>query len=408
MIDDSYLIGRQPILNRDGAIVAYELLFRSAGSLVAVIENASQATASVIVNTMTAFGLEAILGKHKGYINLDLELLMSDSLNLLPKEQIVIELLETVEVTPDLIGRCRFLKESGFTLALDDHEYDPKFHELYGIADIVKVDLIQTPSVRLEEMIKQLRCYPLQLLAEKVETQDEFRRCLELGFDMFQGYYFAKPSIIEKRRLDESGYIMLKLMQLLNDDADVEEIEKIIRESTGLTYKLLLLVNSVGGGSRNSIKTVRHAITLIGRQQVKRWVQLALFADNDQCGMENPLVEMAAVRATFMENLARQNKIWNLTHDFAEKAFMTGILSILGEIYDIPMDELLQRLNLSKDVCDALVTRSGKLGRLLHVAELQEMMAHDHTVRHLDEIGVSIMDVIESQQRAYSWRGSMN
>lgn len=363
MNEDSYLIGRQPILNRNGAIVAYELLFRSTGSSVAVVENASQATASVIVNTMTGFGLDDILGKHKGFINLDLELLMSDSLNLLPKEQMVIELLETMKVTPDLIRRCRFLKENGFTLALDDHEYSPEYHELYEIADIVKVDLIQTPPARLVEMLKHFQCYPLQLLAEKVETQDEFRRCIELGFDMFQGYYFAKPSIIEKKRLDESSSTMLKLMRLLNDDADLVEIEKAIKESTGLMYKLLLLVNSVGVGTRYRIETVHHAITLIGRQQIKRWVQLALFAGNDHCGIENPLVDMAAVRACFMETLVGQHRTLKACHDSAEKAFMTGILSILEKVYAISMDEVLHNLNLSEDIRDALISqeRGGRL-----------------------------------------------
>src|SRR6266567_2611352 len=214
MEDGKYLIGRQPILNRSEQVVAYELLFRSTGLQTASIDDASRATASVIVNTLTGFGIANILGNHKGFLNLELELLMDDSLNLLPTEQIVLELLETLHVTPELIKRCRFLKESGFTLALDNHEYSPAFHELYEIVDIVKVDLIQTPIERLEEMVKQFRRYPLQLLAEKVETQVEFIRCLELGFDLFQGYHFAKPSVMEKKRLDNSEASLMNLMLL--------------------------------------------------------------------------------------------------------------------------------------------------------------------------------------------------
>jgi c-di-GMP-related signal transduction protein len=276
--DTKYLVGRQPILNRNREVVAYELLFRSAGSQTASVEDASRATANVIVNTLTGFGVENILGKHKGFINLELELLMNDSLNILPKEQIVLELLETLEVTPELIARCRVLKENGFILALDDHEYNPAYHDLYGIVDIVKVDLIQSPLARLEEMVEHFRPYPLQLLAEKVQTRIEFRRCLELGFDLFQGYYFARPSVMQKKRPVRSGSTLENLLRLLNEDAEQVEIEKIFRGNAGLTANLLMLVNSIGIDTLDKIKTVHHAVSALGRKQIKRWVQLALFA----------------------------------------------------------------------------------------------------------------------------------
>lgn len=407
MEEEKCLIGRQPILDRNEGLVAYELLFRSAGAESAAVEDASYATASVIVNALTGFGIEDILGKHKGFINMELELLMDDSLNILPREQVVIELLETLRVTPELVGRCRFLKENGFTLALDDHEYSPAYHELYGIVDIVKVDLMQTPLHKLEEMVKPFSRYPLQLLAEKVETQEEFRRCLELGFDLFQGYYFAKPAVMEKKRLDDSGSTLLKLMRLLSEDAELAEIEKTFRGNAGLTYKLLLLVNSVGIGTRSKIETVRHAIAILGRQQIKRWVQLALFATDDHRGMENPLVDMAAVRASLMESLAGCHRVLKGRHDSAEKAFMTGILSILEKVYDIPMDEVVRNLNLSEDVRGALTSRQGGLGRLLHVAELLEQLEFRHLGSHLEEMGVSLEDVLESQKRAFTWRKGM-
>lgn len=407
MANGNYLLGRQPILNRSEELVAYELLFRSAGSLTADVTDASHATASVIINTLTGFGIEDILGEYKGFINMELELLMDDSLHILPKGQVVIELLETLQVTPELVARCRFLKESGFTLALDDHEYSPLYHDLYGIVDIIKVDLMQSPPARLTEMVKQFECYPLQLLAEKVETQEEFKFCLDLGFDLFQGYYFAKPSIMEKKRMDDSGSTLLKLMRLLGEDAEQSEVEKTFRGDPGLTYKLLLLVNSVGIGSRNKIDTVRHAITTLGRQQIKRWVQLALFANNDRRGMENPLVDMAAVRAGFMENMAGCHCSLKGYHDSAEKAFMTGILSVLEKVYDIPMDEVVRNLNLSDDVRDALVARQGGLGNLLHMAELLEEMDFGHLAKHLNEMGVSINDVLLSQKRAFMWRKGM-
>lgn len=407
MAQGNYLLGRQPILNRDEELVAYELLFRSAGSQTADVTDASHATANVIINTLIGFGIEDILGKHKGFINLELELLMDDSLHILPKEQIVIELLETLQVTPELVERCRSLKENGFTLALDDHEYSPDFHELYGIVDIIKVDLMQSPPARLTAMVKQFEPYPLQLLAEKVETQEEFRQCLDLGFDLFQGYYFAKPSIMEKKKMDDSGSTLLKLMRLLSEDAEQPEIESTFRADPGLTYKLLLLVNSVGTGTRTKIETVRHAIAILGRQQIKRWVQLALFASSDQRGMENPLVDMAAVRAGFMENMAYCHPGLKGYHDSAEKAFMTGILSVLERVYDIPLDEVVRKLNLSDDVRDALVSRQGVLGNLLHSAELLEELDFTQLGPLLSEMDIPLDDVLMSQKKAFVWRNGM-
>jgi c-di-GMP-related signal transduction protein len=407
MSTENYFLGRQPILNRNEELVAYELLFRSSRARTADVIDASHATANVIINTLTSFGIDDILGKHRGFINLELELLMDDALNLLPGDQVVIELLETLEVTPALVERCRFLKESGFSLALDDHEYSPVYHELYEIVDIIKVDLMLSPATELAEMVKQFRRFPIQLLAEKVETQEEFTLCLNLGFDLFQGYYFAKPSVLEKKRMDDSGAAMLKLMRQFGEDAELDDIEKTFRSDAGLTYKLLMLVNSVGTGIRSKISSVRHAVSILGRQQLKRWTQLALFASSDKRGMENPLVEMAAVRARFMENMAPSHKGLKGNRDSSEKAYMTGILSILGEVYEISMDEVVEKLNLSEDVRMALLSHQGELGELLHVAKLLENMDFDSLGTFLSEAGISHEEMLLSQRRAFSWRNGM-
>lgn len=397
---ESSLLGRQPILNRGEELVAYELLFRSPGAATAEVTDASHATANVIVNTLTGFGVDDILGSHKGFINLESELLMHDSLHLLPKDRVVIELLETLKVTPELIERCKFLKENGFTLALDDHEYGPGYHELYQIVDIVKVDLVQTPVEALAPMIGKFQRYPLQLLAEKVESQQQFEHCLQLGFHLFQGYYFAKPALLVKKRLNESGSALLKLMRLIGDDAPQPEIEGVFRSDPGLTYNLLLLVNSVGIGSRSKIENVRHALAMLGRHQIKRWIQLALFASDDRRGMENPLVDLAAVRAGFMENLSEMRSL----RDLKEKAFLTGIVSVLEKVYDIPVEEIITQLNLCDEIAAALSRREGRLGELLHLAELLEIMDFNHIDRHLSVMKVSLDDVLVAQEKAFAWR----
>ena len=408
MPHNSHLIGRQPILNRNEEVVAYELLFRSAGSNNAAnVTDASHASASVIINTLSGFGLDHILGPHLGFINLELDLLMSDSISILPKERVVLELLETLQVTPELIERCRFLKEEGFILALDDHEYDPVYTELYEIVDIIKVDLFVSPLDKLAGMVERFRKYPIKLLAEKVETRDEYLRCRDMGFEYFQGYYFAKPSVMEKKRFDDSGANLLKLMRLLSEDADIEKVEQAFRESPGLTYKLLMLVNSVSLGLRMKIQNVRHAVSALGRQQIKRWVQLALFAADGDSGLENPLVEMAAVRAAFIEQLAANLPELRGNTDATDQAFMTGILSLLERIYDIKMEEIIVNLDLSDEVKGALTDHSGIFGKLLSLAELFEQLDFKEATIQFEDMGLTQEMVMTAQVKAYNWRGGM-
>lgn len=403
--DEKYLIGRQPILDRNSQICAFELLFRSASSLNhASVNDASQATASVILNTLSGFGIKQILGDNLGFINLELEMLMSDSVELLPKELMVLELLETVAVTPELVSRCRWLKEAGFTIALDDHIYDPVYEELYSIVDIVKIDLMATPVDTLEPVLEHYRKYRFKLLAEKVESKEEFNRCLELGFDYFQGYYFAKPSVIEKKKIDEGATSLLRLMRQLMDDEEIEQIEKTFRNSPGLTYKLLLLVNSVSFAGLEKIQTVRHAISMLGRTQIKRWVQLTLFANNEGDAASNPLVDMAAVRGGLMEQMALACPGLGGRYDAAEQAFMTGILSLLESLYSISMEQVVTELNLSAEVQSALLRREGIYGNLLTLTEALEQVDFGSATRMLDTLGIEHKTVMDQQLKAFNWQ----
>jgi EAL and modified HD-GYP domain-containing signal transduction protein len=408
MKDQNCLIGRQPILTNNEHIVAYELLFRSLGSANnAVVHDATFSSASVINNTLTNFGIQSLLGEHRGFINLDYELLMSDVLEILPKDQIVLELLESLTVTDELVERCRDLKQMGFTLALDDHEYSPIYHELYSIADIVKVDLIQTPLERVPEMVKLLRPYPIKLLAEKVETRTEYMACRNMKFDYFQGYYFAKPSVLEKKGFTESGVTLLRLMRLLSEDAETEVIEKYIKSDSSLTFKLLVMANSVAFGVRERVDTVHKAISIVGRNQIKRWVQLALFASEDTRSSVNPLIDMAAVRAGLMEQLARRLPLLARDPDAPEKAFLTGILSLLERIYNISVEELTSKLNLADEIRAALIAREGIYGTLLILAEKSEALDFDGVEAMLAELGISAEDAENSQIESFCWSNDL-
>jgi EAL and modified HD-GYP domain-containing signal transduction protein len=408
-MNEANLIGRQPILNRLEEIVAYEMLFRSHCSPSrAVVHDPRQASSSVIVNALSNFGIRDILGAHRGFINVEADMLMSDSMELLPKEAIGLEILENTVFTPELVEKCRRLKEQGCLLALDDHEYSPEHEVLYdGLIDIVKFDLIQTPLERLYEMTDKLKRFPVKLLAEKVETRAVFLRCRNMGFELFQGYFFARPSLMRKKRLEESAGVMFELLRQLSEESDMSRIEQTFKKSPALTYKLLLLVNSVAVGLREKIRTVRHAISIIGMNQLKRWVQLAIFAEDDSRGLDSPVMDMAAVRAAFMEGLAGRHPQLKLSRHAPDQAFMVGILSLLKDVYDISMEEIVTGLNLTDEIKTALLHREGSLGVLLDLVEMVERLELDEASALLQEIGIPLMAALDCQNKAYSWRKGM-
>jgi len=399
-----WLIGRQPILDRDERITAYELLFRAPGDDRANFVDPVAATATVILGTLSGFGIEQVLGQHQGFVNVDEKLLFDDALELLPRASVVLELLESILPTEAVVRRCEQLREREWKLALDDHQYAAEYEPLYPLVDVVKIDLTVTPLATIGPVLDRLRRHPLRLLAEKVETRQEFQDCYDLGFDLFQGYYFARPVTMRHSRVDEGGATLLKLLRLLMEDADISEIEAAFRGSPGLTYNLLMLVNSVGFGLPRRIGSVRQAIAILGREQMRRWVQLALFGAGGGSGLDNPLLDAAAVRATFMEELVRRHPVLSRVRDAPDEAFMVGILSLLDTLYGVSMDDLVQRLHLSENVAAALLARQGPFGGLLHLVEQMERLEVDEPLEQVRELQMTREQVLEAQLKAFAWR----
>jgi len=403
-LSEKFYLGRQPILDRNQVIVGYELLFRSEGLDYAAFESYSHASASVITNVLSTFGIQEVLGGKFGFINVHLGLLLSEMLELLPISQSVLELLEIIKLDDQVVERCRELKKLGFMLALDDHEFSPECSEIYDVVDIVKIDILETDADQLQRSVAGLRRWPVKILAEKVETVEQFEACYRMGFDLFQGYFFERPVVLNQKRIDVSGMAMIKLLRQLTMDATIEEIEETFKENPGLSYNLLRLVNSVATGMREKIKTLRHAITMLGTRHLHRWIQLSLFAGNDRRGINNPLLEMAAVRGRLMEILVKQKGSAGASAEQAEEAFMTGILSLLDVLFETPMREIIESLNLTDEVSMALLFRQGMLGTLLVVAERLEVTDFDAVTPMLSQCDITFDQLLSAQLEAFNWR----
>ena len=368
----AFWLGRQPILDTMAATVGYELLFRSDPGNAARIDDNRMATANVINHAFSELGIAAVLGECRGFINFDSELLMSDVVELLPPERTVIELLEGLDVTQTVLERCRDLRSRGFSFALDDIvQLDDLHAPLLAIIDVVKIDVLATPADELEELVLKARSAGrVKLLAEKVDTRARADRCRELGFDLFQGYFFARPVVMKGRRTDPSKRVLLRLLeQALDEKTDTAEIEDTFKQAPDLSYKLMRLVNSVGMGLRAPIQSLSHAVQILGRRQLQRWLQVLLFANQTATDFPSPLLQMAASRGKLMELLAEKSSRDGHLHD---QAFMTGILSLLDTLLEMPMTEVIGQLHLPDEVRGALVQRNGRLGRLLRIVEALE------------------------------------
>ncbi len=405
---EQLFLGRQPILDRSETIIGFELLFRSADCLSANVTDHFQASTSVIFTTISDFGIEEVLGAHKGFFNVDAGVLMGEMLELLPPERVVIELLESIQPSPAVAERCAQLKAKGFSLALDDHLYGPAWEPLYEIVDIIKIDLLATPAAELPDTVQTFRRWPLTLLAEKVETLEQHHQCQLLGFELFQGYYFAQPAVIRQNRVDIANLALMRLMNQLMTDSDIGEIEETFKQNPNLIYNLLRLVNSVGLGMREKITAVRHAIAVLGQEQLKRWIMLALYAIGGRKGASSPLMELASTRGKMMELLAQRHSGMKMVSDFPDRAFMTGVLSLVDTLFRVPMEEVVEHCNITDDVRQALLSRDGELGELLRLVELLEKFEGGDLAPSFQHPYLSLDHILISHTEAIRWSNRLN
>jgi len=365
---NQFFLARQPILNRNQRLVAYELLYRNAEVHEAHITDGAHATASVIAHA-SELGMEQVVGDQLAFVNVDTTGLMSDFIHFLPNDKVILEVLESVEPTPAVLDRLQELKEAGYKFALDDVASENEaVTALRPLMDVIKVDIQQIQPGGLPALARTLRNPNQKLLAEKVETVEEFRECMDLGFEYFQGYYFARPVILSGKKIAPSQLSIMKLLDLLNSDADQREVERSVKHDPLISLNLLRLVNTPAVGARFRINSVGHALIVLGRRQLQRWLQILLYVKGSE--FDSPLLQMATTRGKTMELVMAQVRPGEKVA--SDIGFTVGIMSLMDALFSVRMGEILDAVNVLDEVRDALLHRAGDYGSALRLIELIE------------------------------------
>ncbi|NOT86466.1 MAG: HDOD domain-containing protein [Methylococcaceae bacterium] len=352
------IIGRQQILDHELKIYAYELLFRGADFDIADPENGTRATNQIITDTLLEVGLNNIVGSHKAFINFTTQNILEKTPLHLPKDRIVIEILEDIKIDKKVIDNVRDFSNKGYIIALDDFIFTKEWQPLVEIADIVKIDVMAMSMPDIKALIAKLKPFNVKCLAEKVETHTAFLQLEELGCDFFQGYFFSKPNLVEGKRIGVNQLAAIKLLTTISKaKVDFNEITAIIAQDVGLSYKLLHYINASFFGLPRQIQSIQHAISCLGLKEVRRWtsiVTLASLSDKPTVILENALI-----CARMCEQIAL------LLHENAEQFFMIGMLAHIDGLLDIALAEALKQLPLEEAIVNALLYKQGIAGETL-------------------------------------------
>ncbi|MDO9208931.1 MAG: EAL domain-containing protein [Sulfuricurvum sp.] len=376
---DIYL-GRQPIFDVQGKCLGYELLYRNKGENTAIIQDDAKATARVIINLVHNMGISSIIGNKIGFINVDDHILLSDTIFSLSKEQFIFEILEYTKMSVALLNRVQHLHELGYRFALDDfsckNENIEYFKLLFPYVDIIKIDLLSTDSLSIGDLVDKFKSYNVKLLAEKVEDMEMFEQCKKAGFELFQGYFFEKPTILSGKKTEPTMINVIDLINVFRTTSDIDVITQKFSLYPELTFNLLHYVNSAAFQFRHEITSIKQILVLLGPSRLRSWLGLFLYAGSDDRMFKEAIFEAAKFRAKMMHDLVTACG----KPELADEAFLTGSLSLIDTYLQISMDSIINDIQLSKDINNALLSRQGYLGRLLTVAEKLETTEKIQTI----------------------------
>jgi len=398
----SYL-ARQPILNIDQQLVAYELLFRDGENNCFPNIDPNQATSNILTNNHLTLGVEQVTGDLPAYINFHAETLIRHFPSFLDPKHVVLEILEDVEVSSELIKAVESLKDKGYQLALDDHDFDPKWDVLLPYIDIIKVDVLSMSIIKINQKIRSLNNWNGTLLAEKVETRLQFDKLKMLGFTLFQGYFFARPEMLKQKKLTTSKQNILDLIsQSSKVKLDLDAISDIFRTDPTLTYKLLRFINSPTYGCSQEITSLKHALIYIGELELKKFIALLALSDLSE-GKCSEIMRLSLVRAKFCEQISHTRQ----DDENPPKAFLTGILSLIDGILDHDLSYVLDVLPIHEEIKAALRKEENDLKRYLTLAIAVEKGLWKDSEVILAKLNVDMFFCFNAYQKSMEWADEM-
>ncbi|NOT31120.1 MAG: HDOD domain-containing protein [Planctomycetes bacterium] len=352
-------VGRQPIYGRRLELYAYELLYRGADVDYADFSEGDRATSQVLLNTFTEFGLERIVGGHLAFINLTRGFIVGEYPLPVPRTQVVLEVLEDVPPDEQVIEGLKSLRQRGFKIALDDFDCETERLPLLALADIVKLDILGLEEQKVRERFELLKPLGLKLLAEKIETREQFELCRDMGFDYFQGYFLAKPNVVSGQSIPANNLNLLRLMaEFQSPDHDLERVAEIVSQDVALSYKLLRHINAAIYGMPRRIDSVKETVTYLGLSTVKNLACLFILSGVNEQPRE--LLVTAMMRAKMCELLGRASKAAN-----PPSYFTMGLFSTLDALLNVPMDRIVKKLPLSEELQLGLLEGRGPMAEAL-------------------------------------------
>ncbi|MEA1891768.1 MAG: HDOD domain-containing protein [Campylobacterota bacterium] len=357
-------IARQPILDKNENIFAYELLYRDA-SLNANITNDRHATVTVLSNVLNKFGVKNILGKYKAFVKADKKFLMHDVVLCIPKEYFIFALQSDIELSESLEQKITELHNSGYVLAINDtlftEEILNKFSNILKYISYIKID-INTPK----ENIEILNNYNIKIIFTKVETYTMYDKAIELNGDYVQGYYFSKPKILKQEKFDPDNIKAINLCNYLMDDSSIEQIVNEFENSHAISLQLLKFVNSGSLKFKNNISSIRQILMTMGKEQLTKWLMLMVYSANDNTGAKidkSPLMQLMKSRTNLMVEISKQIKDHNI-EDFSSKVYLLGVVSLLDTLFNVDSDTILDELNIDSEIKEALNKNDGILSEI--------------------------------------------
>lgn len=354
-------VARQPIFDRNMNVFGYELLYRRGMNNFYEGTDDNKATAELIINAFLTMHINELTDDTKAFINFPQKLIIEEIPLVLPADSVVVEVLENVEINEDVIEACRKLREKGYIIALGDFVINKESYlPLMEIAHIVKIELSAVNYLKQRQLIKQYK-NKINFIADKVETREEYQLAMDMGYDYFQGYFFSKPVIIKGKEIESLNINLIKIMSLLNNkEPDYQQIAETIELDLGLSYKLLKLANSAFFGSRNKIQSIKQALVQLGILEIRKWIYVMMLKEI-QIIENKELIKNCFIRAKFMELLATETG----KNDKSFEYFMTGMFSAIDVLLNKDMDTIIDEINLTDDVKEALLGGDNEIKKVL-------------------------------------------